>query len=286
MRRFTIIITLIGLSMLVVRGQGSPVGRAPLIGVPDINGRATLLIKPLLPGDVLQRHDGVTLTLLVIVDDNGNVTSAKCSLTCPSDVAPVAESAAALSKFRPLIVNGEAVEYSGTLMYTLAVARVNWYRFGTALYSVYLFDNLSVKPVAEFLTPEYSSERAQLAELDNGVELELRWKTINSVRDSIKTKIAKLDIWLFDLGMAVRKVSAPFQSDRKLVRAEVQQVLADLGKFADSAPPEAKAETVQAIRTASQYVITETITNRDLSKEVFKLVSAIDPDPQPIRRPR
>ncbi len=277
---------MLGLTSLIVHGQDTVPAPAPLRGVPDINGRATLLTKPLLPGDVLQQHDGVTVTLRVIVDENGNVASAQCSLTCPADVAPFAEAAAASSKFRPLILNGAAVKYSGSLMYTLAVARINWYRFGTALYSTYIFDNISLGPVAEMLTNEFSAEKAQMQELDNGVELAVRWKTINSVRDSIKTKITKGDVWLFDLGMAVRKASAPFQSDRKLVREEVQQVLADLGKFADSAPPEAKAETVQAIRSASQYVITETITNRDLAKEVFMLVSAIDPNPQSIRPPR
>ncbi len=276
----------LGLSILVVSGQDPTPSTARMISVPDINGRAVLLNKPQLPGDLLQKHDGVTVTLRVVVDENGNVISANCSLTCPAEVASIAEAAATGSKFRPLIVNGEAVKYSGSLMYSLAVARINWYRFATALYSTYIFDNISLGPVAEILTNEFSAERARLHELDNGVQLEVRWKTINSVRDSIKTKINKADIWHFDLGMAARKVSAPFQSDRKLVRKELQQVLIDLGKFADSAPPEAKAETLQAIRSASQYIITETKTNQDLAREVFRLISAIDPDPQRIRPQR
>jgi hypothetical protein len=135
------------------------------------------------------------------------------------------------------------------------------------------------------LTYEFSSEKASLRELDNGVELEVRRKTINHVRDSIKGKIKGVEVWHFDLGMAVRQVSAPCQSDRKLVRAELQQALAGLKKFVDSAPPTARVETVQAIRTASEYVIAPEITNRQLFTEVQKLVFAIDPNPQRIQPP-
>ena len=130
--------------------------------VPDLNGRAMLLVRPEIPGDVAVKEDGHTLVVKVVVDANGDVISAKCSLACPREAAGPAEAAATASKFRPLFVNGRAVKYGGTLMYTIAVGKVNWYRFATALQSTYIFDNLSLGPVAAMLTSEFAGERGRL----------------------------------------------------------------------------------------------------------------------------
>lgn len=250
--------------------------------VPDINGRATLLVSPELSGDVMIAKDGTTATLKVYVDEEGNVISAKCSLRCPTEVAAAAESAAAASKFKPLIVNGQAVKYSGFLLYTIAVQRVDWYRFGGALYSTYIFDNLSLGPVAAILTTEFADEKGKLQDLDNGVELELRWKTIEAVRDSIKSKLSSKDAWWFTLGMALREATAPFQSDRKLNREEVQQSLSNLRKFVESAPPEIPRQSVEKLKILSEYKIDPAMPDQDLNRQIYEMASAIRPEP---RRP-
>lgn len=250
--------------------------------VPDINGRATLLVSPELSGDVMIAKDGTTATLKVYVDEKGNVISAKCSLRCPTEVAAAAESAAAASKFKPLIVNGQAVKYSGFLLYTIAVQRVDWYRFGGALYSTYIFDNLSLGPVAAILTTEFADEKGKLQDLDNGVELELRWKTIEAVRDSIKSKLSSKDAWWFTLGMALREATAPFQSDRKLNREEVQQSLSNLRKFVESAPLEIPRQSVEKLKILSEYKIDPAMPVQDLNRQMYEMAAAIRPEP---RRP-
>ena len=246
--------------------------------VPDINGRATLLVRPSLPGDVMIEHDGATVTLKVVVDAEGNVISAKCSLTCPAAVAGPAEAAATASKFRPLVVNGEAVKYEGSLMYTIAVQRVNWYSFGAALYSTYIFDNISLGPVAAMLTSEFAGEKTKLHELDNGVELSVRWRTIEAVRDAIKSKLNARDAWWFAVGIGVRQVTAPFMSDKKLDRDELQKALSNLDKFAASAPPEIPKEVIDDLKAASSFKIEPEMTNRDLYMTVSKMMSGIRPD--------
>src|SRR5437016_1617312 len=107
--RFPLIMILFFLTMLAA--AQSPVEQ-PLIRVPDINGRATSLIKPAFPESAAKIGvDGSTLTLKVVVDENGNVLSALCSLACPSVLKDAAELAAFTSKFKPLEVNGRAVRY-------------------------------------------------------------------------------------------------------------------------------------------------------------------------------
>ncbi len=66
------------------------------------------------------------------------------------------------------------------------------------------------------LTNEFAGERNKLQDLDHGVELAFRWKTIEGVRDSIRQKLQGRDAWWFDLGFAMREVTSPFQSDKRL----------------------------------------------------------------------
>jgi hypothetical protein len=268
------IIALITLN--VALGQ-NPEDKERVYSVPDINGRATLLVQPEIPGDVSLKTDGNTLIVKVVVDADGNVVSAKCSTTCPKATIEPAEVAARASKFRPLIIGGRAVKYDGTLMYTIAVGKVNWYRFAAALQSAYIFDNLSLGPVAAMLTNEFAAERSKLQDLDQGVELAFRWKTIEGVRDSIKGKLQGSDAWWFDLGFAMRKVTSPFQSDKKLDPGEVQAAISNLGKFVESAPPDVPPLTVENLRMLATYKIDPVMPPQEVRQAIFKLTSDIRP---------
>ena len=245
--------------------------------VPDLNGRAALLVRPEIPGDVAVKEDGNTLIVKVVVDANGDVVSAKCSLACPRAAAGLAEAAATASKFRPLFINGRAVKYDGTLMYTIALEKVNWYRFATALQSTYIFDNLSLGPVAAMLTNEFAGERGKLQDLDHGVELPVRWETIKGVRDSIRGKLQGRDAWWFDLGFAMREVTSPFQSDKKLDLSEVQAAISNLAKFVESAPSDMPPATVDNLRTLSTYKIDPAMPPQEVHQAIFKLASSIRP---------
>jgi hypothetical protein len=273
----TLLSAIIALTTLIVAPGQEPMDKERIYSVPDINGRATLLVQPEIPGDISLRTDGNTLIVKVVVDANGNVVSAKCALECPKAVSGPAEAAAMASKFRPLIIGGRAVKYDGTLMYTIALEKVNWYRFATALQSTYIFDNLSLGPVASMLTNEFAGEKTKLQALDHGVELAFRWKTIENVRDSIRGKLQGSDVWWFDLGFAMRKVSSPFQSDRKLDLSEVQAALSNLAKFVESAPSDVPPQAVENLRTLSTYKIDPAMTPQEVNRAIFKLASGIRP---------
>ena len=273
----TLLSAIIALSTLVVAlGQDSG-DKERVYSAPDINGRATLLIQPEIPADVSLKIDGNTLVVKVVVDATGNVLSAKCLQPCPKTVAGPAEVAAMASKFRPLIIGGRAVKYDGTLMYSIAVEKVNWYRFATALQSTYIFDNLSLGPVAAMLTNEFAGEKTKLLDLDKGVEIAFRWKTIEGVRNSIRGKLQSGDAWWFDLGFAMREVTSPFQSDKKLDLSEVQAAISNLAKFVEAAPSEAPPQTIENLRTLSSYKINPAMAPQEVRQAIFKLASGIRP---------
>ncbi len=273
----TLLSAIIALTTLIVAlGQDSG-DKERVYSVPDINGRATLLVQPEIPGDVSLKTDGNTLIVKVVVEADGNVVSAKCSMTCPKKAAGAAEAAAMASKFRPLIIGGRAVKYEGMLMYTIAVEKVNWYRFATALQSTYIFDNLSLGPVAAMLTNEFAEERNKLQDLDHNAELAFRWKTIEGVRNSIRGKLQGKDAWWFNLGFAMREVTSPFQSDKKLDLSEVQAAISNLNKFVESAPSGVPPPTVENLRTLSNYKIDPAMPPQEVHQAIFKLASGIRP---------
>jgi hypothetical protein len=273
----TLLSAIIALTVLnVALGQDSA-NKEGVYSVPDINGRATLLVQPEIPGDVSFKADGKTLIVKVVVDENGDVVSAKCSLDCPKATAGPAEAAAMASKFRPLIISGRAVKYNGTLMYAIAVRKVNWYRFATALQSTYIFDNLSLGPVAAMLTNEFAEERSKLQDLDRGVEFAFRWKTIADVRNSIRKKLEGRDAWWFDLGFAMREATSPFQSDKKLDLSEVQSAISNLAKFVESAPSDVPPLIVENLRKLSTFKIDPAMPPEQVRQAIFKLASGIRP---------
>jgi hypothetical protein len=271
---FSVVITLTTLIAALGQDTGD---KERVYSVPDINGRATLLVQPEIPSDVSLKSDGNTLIVKIVVDANGNVVSAKCSMDCPKAATRPAEAAAMASKFRPLIIGGQAVKYDGSLMYSITIEKVNWYRFATALQSTYIFDNLSIGPVAAMLTNEFAGERTKLQELDRGVELDFRWKTIESVKGSIKGRLQGRDAWWFDLGFAMREVTSPFQSDKKLDLSEVQTAISNLTKFVESAPSDAPPLTIENLRTLATYKINPAMPPQEVRRAIFKLASGIRP---------
>lgn len=282
MKRMLYVAIIVVLPMFAVFGQenGAP---NRVYSVPDLNGRAVLLQRPEIPDNLAMKEDGKTLIVKVVVDKNGDVVSAKCSADCPADAAPLAESAAKASKFQPLVVDGRAVSYDGTLMYTVAMAKVNWYRFAMALQSVYIFDNLSLGPVAAMLTNQFAVEKGKLQSLDDNVTLAVRWETIEKVKASVREKLQGTDAWWFDLGFALREVSAPFQSDRKLDLNEVQEAMSNLVKFVDSAPSDLPESVIENLRALATFKITPTMTPQEVRQTIVKLGSGIRPAEPAVR---
>lgn len=244
----------------------------PRYSVPDINGRATLLIKPFVSDP---KFDGKTVTVKVVVDTDGSVISATCSTTCPSTLKEPAETAAKASAFSPLLVKGRFVKYDGILIYTFAVSRINWFRFGTALESTHIFDNISLGRVADILPTEWSEERIALQEIDKLNDVEARIRAIESAISRFQQKLTGEQLWEFELGMAVRRITTPFQSDRGVIRDEIQADLRSLKRFLDSAPEGVKEENLAALRSLVGYEIAAETKNDELARDIYRLVSQL-----------
>lgn len=277
MRKFTpgTLIFIFFLCSAVI-GQLSEVAN-PRISVPDINGRAISLVKPDFPETaVAAAADGAGVSLKVLVDENGNVISATCSLNCHPMLKDAAELAASTSRFKPLIVDGKAVKYDGILLYTFVVDRVEWYRFGTALESARQFDNISLGPVAQILSSQFADERKRLLSLDApGVDLKTRWASIREIEGMLKEKLNDGNRWRFEIGMGLRRITFWTMAGEKTDRALLQQAIDDLPKLIESAPEDISKETIDSLTTISKYRVPADLSERELRQAIHNMARTV-----------
>ncbi len=240
--------------------------------VPDINGRATLLVKPEHSDAVgAFAADSNTLAVKVVVDATGIPVTAVCSATCHPAMKQAAERAALASRFEPLIAGGRAVEYEGTLLYTIAIKAIDWFRFGTALQSVLNFDNISVGPVAQFLTPEFAVEKARLTEIDQEKNVDERIRKIGAEIDHFTKRLSGKDRWIFMVGLATRNVTFWTMAGERIDREALRRSLKQVGILADGAPTEISKEFVSSLREISEFKFGPEIGERELRQEITKL---------------
>lgn len=240
--------------------------------VPDINGRATLLIRPEF-SDAMAAFaaDSSTLVVKVVVDMTGTPISAVCSETCHPAMKVAAESAARESRFAPLVVRGQAVEYEGQLLYTIAIRKIDWFRFGTAMQSILNFDNISVGPAAQFLTSEFAAEKARLSSIDHEKNVDERIRKIAAEIDHFRKILSGKDRWIFNVALATRNVTFWTMAGERIDRDELRASLKQIGVVAESAPPETPKEFVAVLKEFSEFKFEADVSERDLRQEISKL---------------
>jgi protein TonB len=92
-----------------------PTPRAPISGG-VLNGKAIRLVTPTFPSIARTAHVTGTVTVQVLIDENGNVVSASAASGHPL-LRPAAVAAARASKFSPTKLSGQPVKVNGVIIY-------------------------------------------------------------------------------------------------------------------------------------------------------------------------
>ena len=95
-------------------------GVAKPVDVGSLNEKAVSLPKPVYPAEAKRLKVSGPVTVRVVVDENGNVTSAK-AIDGPAPLREPAEAAARQAKFAPTTQNGITVKVTGILTYNFAL---------------------------------------------------------------------------------------------------------------------------------------------------------------------
>lgn len=264
-----------GLALVVCFAASASAQKAPTppkFSVPDINKRAMLLVKPAVSDALLfEELDGKTIVVKVVVDAAGDVESATAPIGFSEEARTAAELAARESKFEPLVVKGKAERYTGTLQYSFAYDKMDWWAFGTMLESVHNFDNISVAPVAEKLTVRWAEEKVKLAEIDTYRDVNQRIKALAWTIGHFRSKLTGRDQWLFSAAVAVRNVTFWPMAAERIDRDALRSALANINTYTNNVPPEIPQEFVDILRQLSDYKVDMAMDERKLRQELVKL---------------
>jgi hypothetical protein len=263
-------------ALLTISTAAQPAPK-PLARVPDIYRMIISMVEPAFPEtSAAAGADGMPVSVRVVIDESGSVLAANCSADCHPLLKDAAEMAARSSKYRPLMRDGQPVRYDGFLSYTYVVSRIDWARFGTSLESTRQFDNISLYPVAQMLSKTYSDEKSRLLALDTkGTELEMRWKVIREVEDSIRSKLKGRDLWRFETSMALRRVTFWAMAGERTNRVDLQKAISELPRFIDAAPEGVSAELIQQLTDVSKFKVSEEMPEKELREALMKMTRNI-----------
>ena len=97
-----------------------------------VNGRAIDLVRPEFPPSARAVNVYGQVSVEVLIDENGDVISAKATRGHPL-LRFSSEKAAAQSKFKPITLSGTSVRVSGNIVYNFIPERWNWLEIGFTL---------------------------------------------------------------------------------------------------------------------------------------------------------
>lgn len=198
-----------------------------------LNGKATSLPKPEYPAAARAENASGQVGVQVLIDEDGNVVSAKAT-SGPANAAlrSAAESAALQAKFSPTLLSGNPVKVSGVITYNFVANEglddgMDAFMAATVLF---LFKDLAADPelfskalemdngdlrsvLKEAASdPEFPGleELAKLESTPAAKRVELLESVINAMSANLK---AERSIWKFELGRGFSDVLSPMMRE-------------------------------------------------------------------------
>ncbi len=281
----------------------------PIIGG-VVNGKAIFLPKPPYPEESRKSKVSGTVGVRVLIDENGNVLSAKAETGIDDLLLKTAcEKVAIQAKFSPTTLGGKPVKVSGIINYSFVLneepkkrnEEIKFVGLGFFLSTIYnsagdsirfndLFDFKDFK--AEFADEfgNFSDDivkevgtLSNLPELDEKQKLEAIDKVIYSILD----KSSESDLWQFKLGkdfgdllgIFTKAVDNKGFNPDKLDENAVKATVANINNLLKSAPPEFPAKILKKFNelteSADKLNLADTKSMESFSEKLTALIEAI-----------
>jgi TonB family protein len=162
-----LLVFLFGVQIVSAQPQRTPAKSVPG-GV--LNGKAETLPKPAYPSAAQAVRAEGAVSVQVLIDEEGAVISAEAVSGHPL-LQEAARVAALQSKFKPTLINGQAVKVSGVIVYNFLAGkseRMNWFKVGYDLQSVQhspTLGFLNTNSIAKSFQADWTIETEQLQKL-------------------------------------------------------------------------------------------------------------------------
>jgi Gram-negative bacterial TonB protein C-terminal len=188
-----------------------------------LNGKALSLVRPEFSQSAKSVGARGTVSVQVLIDENGDVTEAKALRGNPLFIANSIK-AAKLSKFQPFVLeNGNVLRVSGVIIYNYTLDRLNWLEIGYSFSSPnYLFSD----KLEDFLPTDFT-ETKQLMTQSRSLSFDEQAEVHQTVSSLIEGKLSSnnKNLWLFSLGKELGKLSNNYWIDKNETLLNIQNLL-------------------------------------------------------------
>ncbi|HEX8289526.1 MAG TPA: energy transducer TonB [Pyrinomonadaceae bacterium] len=188
MKKFTLLVALTFVFVFSAAAQTDNLPKAINGGV--LNGKAKNLVKPAYPAAARAVNAEGAVSIQVVIDEEGNVSSATAVSGHPL-LRQAAEGAALESKFSPTMLSGQPVKVTGTVVYNFVADKSsNWFKSGYDLASLERVPTLTffnTGAIAKNIKSDWTAETEQLNRLEAMKKAE-----ITSLNETIITNERKV----------------------------------------------------------------------------------------------
>jgi TonB family protein len=277
-------LTIIKLSFLLVfpflfsslNAQTKPETPTKPINSGVVNGKAVSLPKPIYPPAIgsKPRPTG-TVNVQVLIDENGNVISAK-AIKGIEDISfrQAAEIAALQAKFMPTTLSGKPAKVSGVIVYNFVDSASNEERlkiFGLSAFLHMLRNSANnLEQLSEAIdskdmiietSDEFSAYATEINQLNSikSLSYEERLTKIDEVTSLIKNKLTTSEKWQFDLGKSFGGIISQFielkNDDNfdpdKFDESNLKKYLSEIKELTAVAPTDFPPDVLQGLKNLS-----------------------------------
>jgi len=276
-----------------------------------LNGKATSLPKPEYPASARAEKASGKVGVQVLIDEEGNVVSAK-AVSGPENAAlrSAAESAALQAKFTPTLLSGNPVKVSGVITYDFILTEndldegMKAFMAATVLF---LFKDLVADPAkfARALKEDDAELRSILKEaasdpdfpeLEPLAKLEStpaakRVELLESVLASMAGKLkAEYTIWSYELGRGFSDVLTPvmlmaFETEPDVSKIDVGRIkkgLKVMKQMLANSPPELSKDVLSKLKALAEFADRDDLFTEEgfdrFSARVLAVFDAVSPE--------
>lgn len=200
----------LGLSSVSAQTEMQPSIPTKPISKGVVNGSAISLPKPEFPAAAKAVNASGTVNVQVLIDEEGNVVSAKAVSGHPL-LRQAAEESAQGAKFKPTLLSGQAVKVNGVVVYNFVGPSPNWtntgFQFATA-------ETQGIR-VEINLPEEFAEEKNSLISSMKLSPQEQMPQIVNTI-SMIKTRLNPTDLWHFEFGLAKGRILSNTENDNSI----------------------------------------------------------------------
>jgi TonB family protein len=265
-----------------------------------VNGKALALPKPDYPAAAMAVKASGSVSVQVLIDENGNVETATAVSGHPL-LRQTAEQAARSAKFSPTTLSGQPVKVSGVITYNFIPAQADAPSNEEKLEVMGIGAFLTISRYApldeewqvlgESFKPRFPKVGAEIANLfrsiNNETSKEKRSEVLDKIIALIEGELKGEDKWQFEFGKAFAELMFELQffAGESTVVVNETAVMSGLLKMKNmltTASPDFPPDVLKKLQEVTKYADKQKL-NLDESKNLVELVmetlKTISPDP-------